>query len=75
MVEIEVDEAEVDDEGDDKKALELEISERKMLNCIVYKFLCTPKFEEDNQQNKIFKIRGTINDKVYNVIIAAVVRI
>ena len=28
-----------------------------------------PKFEADNQRNKIFRTRGTINDKICNVII------
>lgn len=31
--------------------------------------LLVPKFEKDNQHNKIFITRGTINDKVCNMII------
>lgn len=33
------------------------------------KLLLAPKFEEVNQCNKIFRICGTINDKVCKVII------
>ena len=33
------------------------------------KILLALKFKEDNQHNKIFRTRGTINDKVCNVII------
>ena len=41
----------------------------ELLNRIVQKILLAPKFEEDNQCNKIFRIYGTINDKVYKMII------
>ena len=71
LVEAEVGEAEVNDvenEGD-KEALELEADEGELLNCIVQKILLAPKFEEDNQHNKIFRTRDTINDNVCNVII------
>lgn len=50
------------DDGDDKEALE-------MLNCIAHKILLEPKFKEDNQHNKFFRTRGTVNDKMYNVTI------
>ncbi|KAH9753570.1 hypothetical protein KPL71_015115 [Citrus sinensis] len=69
--EAEVGEAEVNDIEDesDEEALGLEVDEGELLNCIVQKILLVPKFEEDNQCNKIFRTRGTINDKVCNVII------
>ena len=71
LVEAEVGEAEVNDIEDesDEEALGLEVDEGELLNCIVQKILLVPKFEEDNQCNKIFRTRGTINDKVCNVII------
>ena len=59
---------EVEDEGDEE-ALELKTDEGELLNCIVQKILLALKFEEDNHRNKNFRIRGTINDKVCNVII------
>lgn len=40
-----------------------------MLSCIVQKILLALKFKEDNQHNKIFRIRGIINDKVCKMII------
>lgn len=49
--------------------MELEADEGEMLNYIVQKILSSPKLEEDNQCNKIFRTCGTINNKVYNVII------
>lgn len=69
LVEAEVGEAEVNDEEDDKEALELQVDEGEMLNCIVQKIVLSPKFENDNQCNKILRKRGIISDKVYNVII------
>ena len=47
----------------------MKADEGELLNYIVHKFSLAPKFKEDNQRNKIFKTRGTINDKVCNVII------
>lgn len=55
-------------DGDGKKGLELEVDDREM-NCIVQKILLAPKFEEDNQHNKIFRTRYTINNKMCNMII------
>ena len=71
LVEVESSEAKVNDIKDEggENALELEADEGELLNCIVQKILLAPKFEEDNQSNKIFKTRDTINDKVCNVII------
>ena len=58
----------VEDE-DDEQALELEADEGETLNCTAQKILLVPKYEEDNQFNKIFRTRGTINDKMCNMII------
>lgn len=40
-----------------------------MLNYIMQKILLPLKFKEDNQCNTIFKTRGTVNDKVCDMII------
>ena len=71
LVEAEADEEEVNDieDRDDKEAFELKVDERELVNYIVQKILLALKFEEDNQHNKIFRTRGTINDKICNVII------
>ena len=38
---------------DDEEALELEVHEGEMLNYTMQKILLAPRFEEDNQCNKI----------------------
>lgn len=47
----------------------MEVGEGKLLNCIMQKILLAPKFEKDNQRNKIFRTCGNINNKVCNMII------
>lgn len=54
---------------DDEEALELEADDREFLNFILQKIFLALRFEKDSQRNKIFKTRGTINDKVCNMII------
>lgn len=71
FVEAKVGKAEMNDveDGDDEEALELEVDERELLNCIMQKILLALKFNDDNQRKKIFRSHGTINDKVRNMII------
>lgn len=47
----------------------METVETKLLNCIVQKILLAPKFKENTQRNKILRTRGTINNKLCNMII------
>lgn len=71
MVEAEVRKATVIDveDRDHEEALDLEVDEGELLNCIVHKILLASKFKMDNQRNRIFRTHGTINVKVCNVII------
>lgn len=71
LVNNKVGKAEVNDDGNDEEVLDLEADKGKMLNCIVLKILLVLKFEKDNQWNKFFRTRSTINGKICNVIISS----
>lgn len=57
---------------DDEEPLGLEADEGEKLNGIVQKILFATKYKEENQRNKIFRTRDTINDKMCNVILNSV---
>ncbi|KAJ4706782.1 RNA-directed DNA polymerase [Melia azedarach] len=59
-----------DDDYDDGEEVDVvDGDEGEAVSCIVQKLLLAPKREEETQQNKIFRMRGTIKNKVCKVII------
>ncbi|KAJ4707018.1 RNA-directed DNA polymerase [Melia azedarach] len=59
-----------DDDYDDGEEVDVvDGDEGEAVSCIVQKLLLAPKKEEETQQNKIFRTRGTIKNKVCKVII------
>lgn len=59
-----------EDGSDDEVEEEIFIGdEGEPMNCIIQLVLLTPKIEEDIQRHSIFRMRCTIKNLVYNMII------
>ncbi|KAJ4719092.1 RNA-directed DNA polymerase [Melia azedarach] len=59
-----------DDDYDDGEEVDVvDGDEGEVVSCIVQKLLLAPKRKEETQRNKIFRMRGTIKNKICKVII------